>query len=169
MKGILVIWLLSAGIGISYSIVSERRKRIETIRNMEEDLKQFSYYMCEWILPVEEVLKEMIKRNGVFVEVYKNIYRAICEKRDTVFCDLWITESEKALRNMHVGKQIKTMWENIFLNMPMEPMALRQYLDFRNKQLSETRIGLEEKYRSEQKLVLSMGFFVSAFLCLILW
>ena len=54
MKVLLVIWLLSAGIGVSYSVISERKKRVEFLGTMEQDLKKLAYYMCEWRLPVEE-------------------------------------------------------------------------------------------------------------------
>ena len=48
MKVLLVIWLFSAGIGVSYSVISERKNRIEFLSTMEQDLKELAYYMCEW-------------------------------------------------------------------------------------------------------------------------
>ena len=42
MKVLLVIWLLSAGIGVSYSVISERKKRVEFLGTMEQDLKKLA-------------------------------------------------------------------------------------------------------------------------------
>ena len=67
MKVLLVIWLLSAGIGVSYSVISERKKRVEFLGTMEQDLKKLAYYMCEWRLPVEEAVGRMLKEGSRFI------------------------------------------------------------------------------------------------------
>ena len=51
----------------------------------------------------------------------------------------------------------------------MEPEALNKRLTERAERIADYVLELQEKYKGEQKLVFTMGFFVSAFFCLILW
>ena len=169
MKGLLVIWLLSAGIGVSYSVISERKKRIEFLAAMEQDLKKLAYYMCEWRMPVEEVVRQMIKEDSRFHTFYEGIHKNISKKYVDDFEKLWCEESGKLLAGVKLAEETKALWSDCFLHMPMEPEAMKKQLFLKSEMLSEKRRALEEKYKGEQRLVLSMGFFVSAFLCLILW
>ena len=66
MKWLLVIWLLCAGLGFSYSVVLERKKQLTFLGAMEQSLKQVTYYMYQWRMPVEEVIKHMIKEKNQF-------------------------------------------------------------------------------------------------------
>ena len=169
MKVLLVIWLLSAGIGVSYSVISERKKRIEFLSTMEQDLKELAYYMCEWRLPVEEAVGRMIKEGSSFVFFYDAIHKRIRERVTDDFGKLWCEESKSLLTGVTLSEEIKILWKDTFSHIPMEPEAVKRQLYLKSEILSEKRKALEEKYKGEQRLVLSMGFFVSAFLCLILW
>ena len=169
MKVLLVIWLLSAGIGVSYSVISERKKRIECLGTMEQDLKKLAYYMCEWRLPVEEAVGRMIKEDSQFGVFYEAIHKRIRERYVDDFGELWCEESKGLLTGVSLSEEIKILWRDTFSQIPMEPEAVKRQLYLKSEMLSEKRRALEEKYKGEQRLVLSMGFFVSAFLCLILW
>ena len=169
MKVFLVIWLLSAGIGVSYSVISERKKRIEFLGTMERDLKKLAYYMCEWRLPVEEAVGRMIKEDSQFGVFYEAIHKKIRERFIDDFGKLWCEESKSLLTGVTLSEEIKILWRDTFSQIPMEPEAVKRQLYLKSEMLSEKRNALEEKYKGEQRLVLSMGFFVSAFLCLILW
>lgn len=169
MKGLLVIWMLSAGIGFSYSVITERKKQVEFLCNMEHDLKRLAYYMYQWRMPVEEVIGKMIKEESRFRIFYEAIHKKLMEKYVDDFGKLWCEEGNKLLAGVKLAEDIKTLWYDCFLHMPMEPEAMKQQLFLKSEMLSEKRRALEEKYKGEQRLVLSMGFFVSAFLCLILW
>ena len=169
MKVLLVIWLFSAGIGVSYSVISERKKRIEFLSTMEQDLKKLAYYMCEWRLPVEEAVGRMIKEGSRFVFFYEAIHKRIRERFIDDLGKLWCEESKSLLTGVNLSEEIKILWKDTFSHIPMEPEAVKRQLYLKSEMLSEKRKALEEKYKGEQRLVLSMGFFVSAFLCLILW
>ena len=169
MKVLLVIWLLSAGIGVSYSVISERKKRVEFLGTMEQDLKKLAYYMCEWRLPVEEAVGRMLKEGSRFGVFYEVIHKRIREKYVDNFEKLWCEESKILLSGVTLSEEIKILWRETFSHLPMEPEAVKRQLYLKSEMLSEKRRALEEKYKGEQRLVLSMGFFVSAFLCLILW
>ena len=169
MKVLLVIWLLSAGIGVSYSVILERKKRIEFLGIMEQDLKKLAYYMCEWRMPVEESLGRMKKESSRFSMFYEAIHKRIQERYIDDFGKLWCEESKRLLTGVTLSEEIKILWKDTFFHIPMEPEAVKRQLHLRSEMFSEKRRVLEEKYKGEQRLVLSMGFFVSAFLCLILW
>lgn len=168
MKILVVFWLLCAGIGVSYSVLSERKKQVELLYEMEEDLKKIAYYMCEWRMPVEQVVSKMIKENGKFLGFYESIHKKIDEKYTCGFEKLWQEESEKFLVDIK-KEDVMILWKEAFFQMPMESEGVRRHLNTKSTKISKIRKCLEEKYKGEQRLVVSMGFFVSAFLCLILW
>lgn len=169
MRGLLVIWLLCGGIGVSYSILSERRKRLELFKSMEEDIKKLAYYMCDWHMPVEEVLGQMGKEEGPFAAFYIRMQKIIQEKQTEAFGKLWQEESRKMPLLATATEEVRTLWAESFLQMPIEPEALRRRLMQCANNIEKAGGTLEEKYKGEQRLVVSLGFFVSAFLCLILW
>lgn len=169
MKMMLVIWLLSAGVGVSYSVISERKKQVECLNAMYQDLKKLAYYMCDWRMPVEEAIKQMIKEGGLFGCFYEAIHKKIKGRHVDDFGALWREESKDLLRGIKLIEETKMIWRDCFFHMPMEPEAVKRQLYLKSEALVEKKRALEAKYRQEQRLVLSMGFFVSAFLCLILW
>ncbi len=169
MKVLIVIWLLSAGIGVSYSVIIERKKQTEYLKTMESDLKKLAYYMCEWRMPVEEAIGKMLKEELKFSSFYKAIHKRLIERNVNDFGKLWQEESKILLADIMLGEDIKTLWQDCFFHMPMEPEAVKRQLILKSEMLFEKRKSLEEKYKGEQRVVLSMGFFASAFLCLILW
>lgn len=169
MRGLLVIWLLCGGIGVSYSILSERRKRLELLEHMGEAIKKLAYYMCDWHMPVEEVLGQMGKEEGPFAAFYIRMQKIIQEKQTEAFGKLWQEESKKMPLLATATEEVRTLWTESFLQMPMEPEALRRKLMQCAENIEKAGRTLEEKYKGEQRLVVSLGFFVSAFLCLILW
>ena len=169
MKWMLVIWLLSAGVGLSYSVIAERRRQLVLLKNMEHSLRQVTYYMHQWRMPVEEVIKKMIKESDMLQGFYTAMQVKISEKHVDDFGTLWQEESEKLLCAEKIPEEIKGLWGNCFVQMPMEPEAVKQRLILKCDELNRKREELEAKYKGEQRLVLTMGFFTSAFLCLILW
>lgn len=169
MKGMIVIWLLCGGIGVSYSILSERRKRLKLFGSMEEAIKKFSYYMCDWHMPVEEVLGQLGKEKSHFAGFYMLMQKKLQEKQTETFGRLWQEESGKIPLLALATEEVKMLWTECFLQMPPESEALRKKLMQQAECIEKARKTLEEKYKGEQRLVISLGFFVSAFLCLILW
>ena len=169
MKVLMVIWLLSAGIGVSYSVIMERKKQTEYLRTMESDLKKLAYYMCEWRMPVEEAIEKMLKEELNFGLFYKAVHKSIMERNVNDFGKLWQKESKILLSDIKLGESIKTLWQDCFFHMPMDPEAVKRQLLLKSELFLEKRKELEEKYKGEQRVVLSMGFFASSFLCLILW
>ena len=169
MKGLLIFWLLCAGSGVSYSVITERKHRIDFLREMEHDLKRLAYHMCEWRMPVEEAIDRMVREGGRFQFFYERIHKKLKEKRVVDFGELWCKESDHLFTEMKLPKEIFILWTECFFHIPMEPETVKKQLFLKSQVLSEKRSALEEKYKGEQRLVFSMGFFVSAFLCLILW
>lgn len=169
MKWVLAIWLLCAGGGVSYSVVAERRQQILLLKAMEASLKQVSYYMYQWRMPVEEVLKQMIKEEDLLQNFYVAVQTRLLEKAAESFGKIWQEESNKLPDFEKLSEEMKTRWSDCFLHMPMETGGMNEKLLLRQRELTKKREEMEEKYRGEQRLVLAMGFFSGAFLCLILW
>ena len=169
MKWALVIWLLSAGVGLSYSVIAERRRQIVFLKAMEYSLKQLAYYMYQWRMPVEELIKQMIKEEQLLKHFYMAIQQKLLEKHVENFGTIWQTESVNMLKKERIPENTKVLWQDLFLHMPLEPEGVHKKLLLKCSELTAKREEIEEKYKSEQRLVFTMGFFTSAFLCLILW
>ncbi len=169
MKAIMAVWLLSAGIGLSYSVISERKHRVKLLHVMEKDLKQFCYYMCEWRMPMEEVLRQMIKEAGLLRYFYSNILEKIRKKQISDLGTIWYEESRNMWTEIGALAEASALWEECFFHMPADSEGMKRHLELKSEAIEAKRIEVEEKYKGEQRLVFSMGFFVGAFLCLILW
>ena len=169
MKVLLAIWLICAGIGASYSVISERKKQVKYLETMEQGYQKLAYYMCQWRMPVEEAIGQMIKENVGFSDFYKQIHEQIKNRSVNDFGVLWKEESKKLLSEVRLPEELKSIWTDCFLHMPLDSEAVKQQFHLKRELLFEKRKALEAKYKGEQRLVFSMGFFVSAFLCLILW
>ncbi len=169
IKTVLVIWILAGGAGISYSVITERRNRLLLLKTMEYCLKLTAYYMYDWRMPVEEMIKKVSEEAGVFTSFYQNVGREISEKNAQNFGEIWKAEGRAFLKEKKISEDIKGLWAELFLHMPMEPEGVNKKVLLKYDELRKKRADLEERYKGEQRLVFTMGLFVSAFLCLILW
>lgn len=170
MKWMVVIWLLSAGVGLSYSVVKERNRQVEFLRQMEHSLRQLAYFMHQWRMPVEEAVRHVAKEeNGILFAFYSEMLHALADRRVEDFGRLWQEKSICLLQKEKFPDEIKKLWSDSFLHIPMEPEALNRRLILRTEEINSHLADMQEKYKGEQKLVLTLGFFTSAFLCLILW
>ncbi len=169
MKVILSVWIVSAGIGTAYSIVSERSRQIILLKTMEYTMGQLAYYMYQWHLPVEETLKKIIEEENQVTSFIKIIYQKICDKESAALGEVWQEKSRSWLKNEKLPEDMKVLWTGLFLHMPMEPKGVYDKLLLKQEELTGKRKELELKYKNERRLVLAMGFFASTFLCLILW
>ena len=168
-KWIVVVWLLIAGAGVSYSIVAERRKEIRHLKKMEHSLKRLAYYMYHWRMPIREAVEQTAKEEeGVLYSFYEGVKRGLEERKIQDFGTLWKEESS-LLWQQKLPDCIKKIWSNGFVHIPMEPEALHRRLTQKADEIAEYTEKLQEKYKGEQRMVFTMGFFVSAFLCLMLW
>lgn len=177
MKWLLSIWLLTAGIGVSYHVVVERRQKIKFLKEMEQSIGKMAYYMYQWHMPMKEVLFQMAREEkGILKTYYGKLRSALEEHKTEDFGRLWKEQSyslwqekcgERNCFGRSFGQEIRDVWAEAFFNMPMEPKAINRELQLRMDQIKIHREALEEKYKGEQKLVFTMGFFVSAFFCLI--
>ena len=153
----MVVWLLAAGTGVSYSVVAERRNRLSQLGEMEHSLKRLAYYMYQWRLPIKDAIAYAAKEEkDVLQKFYLGLHETLVQQQTEDFDMLWQEESGK-------------IWNESFVNIPMEPEALNKRLTERAERIADYVLELQEKYKGEQKLVFTMGFFVSAFFCLILW
>ncbi len=170
MKWFMAIWLVTAGIGFSFSVVAERKKQVQLLKEMEHSLTRLAYYMYQWRMPVEEALKHTSEEEkDILQEFYQGILLALQERQTENLGQLWQEESKRLLQNTKFSEEIKRLWQDCFIHIPMEPEELHRKLSLRVEEIEARRISMQEKYKSEQRLVLTMGFFTSAFLCLILW
>lgn len=170
MKWIIAIWLICAGSGVSFSVVSERKRRVDLLKEMENSLKKLTYYMYQWKMPVEEAFKHVAgEEKGRLKEFYRIMHEALTEKTAENLGDLWQENSSRYLEKEKLERTVWTKWQECFLHIPMEPEALNKRLLLRAEEINAYRVELEGKYKGEQKLVLTLGVFVGAFLCLILW
>lgn len=192
MKGFVAIWLLAAGVGVSYSVVAERRNMLRQLGEMEHSLKRLAYYMYQWRMPVKEAVVHAAKEEqGILYDFYLGIQERLAERQSEDFGIVWQEESrylweqqegskkksskrESLNRSMYdwnrkLPEEIGKIWSDSFVHIPMEPEALNKRLTERAEKLADYTRELQEKYKGEQRLVFTMGFFVSAFFCLILW
>lgn len=169
MKWLLAIWLIGAGVGISYNVILERKKQMELLNTMEQSLRQITYYMYQWRMPVEEVLKQIVKEKNQLVSFFEVILIKVEKKEDGDLGNVWQEVSRNFLEESKLPEEIKVLWSDCFFHMPMEPEAVRKVLELKSETVLEKKKELEAKYKGEQRLVLAMGVFASSFLCLILW
>ena len=168
MKWLITVWLLAAGTGVSYSIVTERKNMLQRLKEMEHSMRRLAYYMYQWRMPVKEAVEHAAKEEqGVLREFYMNVQRALAEKQTEDFGVLWQENSRQLGRQL--PEKIKKIWSGCFIHFSMEPEGLKKQLEERAEKIADYTRELQEKYKGEQRLVFTMGFFASAFLCLILW
>lgn len=169
MKWAVIIWLFCGGIGVSFSILRERKGKLEMLFALEEALKKLHYYMCERHIPPEEMLRELARENGILSDFYKCLQEQLMEKRIEDFGSLWQRESRLLWQKAEPPGEVRALWETCFFHMPTHTDAIGQRLIRTAEEILHKGRALEEKYRSEQRLVVSLGFFLSAFFCLMLW
>ena len=168
MKWFVVAWLFTAGIGMSYSIAAERNKKIHQLVDMEQSLKRLAYYMFQWHLPVKEAIAFTAKEENEILRVFYNELQESLEQRKSEdFSLLWRENGARWFEN--VPEEIRILWMESFENIPLESETLYRRLSERAQKMKEFTQELQQKYKGEQKIVFTMGVFVSAFLCLILW
>lgn len=178
MKWFVVIWMILAGIGMSYSIVSERQKKVQLWKEMEQSLKKLAYYMGQWRMPVREAIMQVAREErGVLHAFYINLGKILEKQQEEDFGKLWQEQSSglwKGQIHLQLGGEVecacrnmRTLWTDAFVKIPIEPEALNHSLLLRAEEIEAHRREIEGKYKGERKLVFTMGFFVSAFFCLI--
>lgn len=170
MRWAIVIWLLCAGAGASFSIVKERSRQVLLLKQMERSLKQLVYYMHQWRMPVEEAVRHTAKgENGILFDFYSEILKNLSERNAEDFGKLWQEKSMLLWQKEKIPKEVMNLWYDCFLHIPVEPEALKHRLTLQIEEMNAHRIFLQEKYKGEQKLVVALGFFTGTFICLILW
>ena len=170
MKWIIMLWLFTAGFGISYAVYEERNHRIRLLKEMEQSLGKLAYFMYEWRLPLEEALTQMLKEPfPLFGCFYKKILEEVVKRNVGNIGELWEKNSLNYFQNISLQKTIKELWAGCFINIPMEPEELKKGLEHKREQLKAYLTDLQDKYKLEQKLVWTLGLCTSAFLCLIIW
>ncbi len=170
MKWLVAVWLLCAGIGVSFSVVKERKARIKLLKEMEHSLKKLAYYMYQWKMPAEEAFRHVAKEGkGVLSGFFQAIHTSLEEKKAENLSDLWQEKSNLHIEWKNLQESAWLSWQDCFFHIPMEPEALNKSVILRAEEIAACRAGLEEKYKGEQKLVLTMGIFIGAFICLVLW
>lgn len=170
MKWIIMLWLLTAGFGVSYAVYEERTNRIKLLKEMEQSLGKLSYFMHEWRMPLEEALTQLLKESfPMFRSFYESVLEEVLQRKVENIGELWKRKSQDYFESTTLQKEIKEMWTDCFINIPMEPEALNNGLLYKREQLKAYLADLQDKYRMEQKLVWTFGLCMSVFLCLIIW
>lgn len=170
MKWLIAIWLLCAGAGVSFSIIKERTCRITLLKEMEQSLKKLAYYMYQWKMPAEEAFRHVaVEEQGGLFCFYQAMYTSLTEKKAENLSALWQEKSSLYIDRRDLQEKVWLYWQECFSHIPMEPEALNKRLFLRAEEIAACRAGLEEKYKGEQKLVLTLGLFTGAFICLVLW
>ena len=168
MKWLVVVWLLTAGVGASYSIVAERKEKLNQLTDMEHSLRRLAYYMYQWRLPIKEVISFAAKEEKELLQTFYVELKEVLEQQKTEdFSVLWREVGERWFKN--VPEEMQILWMESFEHIPTESEALYRHLSERAQRMKDYTKALQEKYKGEQRLVFTMGFFVSAFFCLILW
>lgn len=170
IKWVIMIWLLIAGVGNSFSIMKERKQRLSLLKEMEESLHKMIYYMYRFKMPVEEAFRHVAEeQKEELKEFFLEMHHMLQNKTVDNMGDLWQENSKRIEREISLPGEVRQIWENCFTHIPEEPEGLRHSLIRKAEEIKHLREDLKEKYESEQKLVLTLGVFASAFFCLILW
>ena len=170
MKWFVAVWLLCAGLGVSFSVVKERRARITLLKEMEHSLKKLAYYMYQWKMPAEEAFRHVARdEKGGLSHFFQAMHTSLEEKKAENLSVLWQEKSSLHIDKKNLLESAWVSWQECFFHIPMEPEALNRSLILRAEEIAACRAGLEEKYMGEQKLVLTLGIFTGAFICLVLW
>lgn len=169
MKFIIMLWLLTAGAGVSYAIHEERNNRIKLLKEMEQSLGKLTYYMYEWRMPFEEALAQMLKEPfPIFHIFYEKVLEEVLIRNRGNIDELWHEESRTFLQSTSIQKEVKELWATCFTNIPIEPDALQKCIEHKREQIQAYLFDLQDKYKVERKLVWTLGLCTSAFLCLII-
>ena len=169
MKGIIILWLLVAGTGVSYGIYEERNHRIKYLKEMEQSLAKLTYFMCEWRMPFEEALQQVLReRLPMMRSFYEVVLEDVLKRTSATIGDLWYENGMKYLKDIAIQTDIKELWSGCFENIPLEPEALKVGLEHKRNELKAYLQTLQVKYKTEQKLVWTLGVCSSAFLCLMI-
>ncbi len=171
MKWLVLAWLLAAGMGVSYSVVAERQRRVRFLKEMEHSLEKLAYYMYQWRMPIKEAIFHMVQEEqGEFKKYYAEVGEALEERQAEDFGKLW-QEKSRELFGDAAGAygEGQVLWADAFVNLPMDVEELNRRLLLRIDDMKVYREAIEKKYKGEQKLVFTMGIFVSTFFCLIFW
>lgn len=170
MKFIMMLWILTAGAGVSYAVYEERNNRIRVLKEMEQSLGKLRYFMYEWRMPFEEALTQILKESfPTFHTFYESVLSEVLKRECVNIGELWGEKSNDFLQGVSLHKQIRELWASCFTNIPMEPEALNNALEYKRAQLQAYLSDLQDKYKTEKKLVWTLGLFTSTFLCLIIW
>lgn len=174
MKWIAMIWLFCGGIGVSYSTIRERKRCLQQLAHLAYQLEMIAYYVMQWKMPLLEALQLTAKEeHGFLTSFYANMIQELQERKKQDFGNIWKDESEQLWKEQSalrlISEEVKLIWSESFIAMPMQPEAVYKRLIQRKEAIEVYRAKLQETYRQEQKLVFTMGFFVSAFFCLIFW
>lgn len=170
MKAIIMLWLMTAGLGVSYAIYEERKNRLKLLQEMEQSLGKLVYFMYQWRMPAEEAFTKMLRESFTmlhpfFVKVLEGIKRRNVENLG----NLWKLESDNFFDATTMDKEIKEIWSNCFLNIPLEPEALQKSVLLIREEIQIHLESLRNKYKMEHRLIWTLGVCTSAFLCLIIW
>ena len=127
MKYFIAVWLLTAGMGVSYSIVAERNKKLHQLVAMEQSLKRLAYYMYQWNLPVKEAIAFTVKEEKeVLRAFYAKLQEVLEQHKMEDFSVLWKEMGERWFAN--VPEEMQILWKESFDNIPMESEMLYRRL-----------------------------------------
>ena len=169
MKWIIILWLLIAGTGVSYGIYEERNHRIKCLKEMELSLGKLTYFMCEWRMSFEEALHQILReRLPMMRSFYEMVLEDVLKRSSATIGELWYENGMKYLKDIAIQTEMKELWLGCFDNIPLEPEALKVCLNHKRNELNAYLEALQDKYKTEQKLVWTLGVCSSAFLCLMI-
>ena len=170
MKFIIMLWLLMGGCGISYAVYEERKKRLQLLKEMIQSLEKMAYFMCVWRMPLEEALAQMQNVPlPILHSFYQDILEEVLARREENVGTLWQRKSESFFSFASLSLPIKELWSASFINLGMEPEVIKSNFDYKIAELRVYFTEFEEKYKTEGRLVWTLGVCASLFLCLIIW
>lgn len=178
IKWCVMLWLVTAGGGISYSMIKERKQQLLELEQMETIICRLAYYMCRWQMTAGEAVDKVCEeQEGIWKQFLEEVCRGMKERSEDSLCTLWQEKTKLVLEKPMKADKTKgrksrqdfALWYGLFVNTPMEPEELNRRLGMEAKKLAHMRGELSQKYKKEQRLIGSLGVFGGAFLCLILW
>ncbi len=170
MKLVIMLWLMTAGTGVSYAVYEERKNRLKLLNEMEQSLDKLAYFMYQWRMPAEEAFTKILKESFPMLQpFFSQVLEGIQKREVENLGELWLIKSKLFLETISLEKEIKEIWSACFLNIPMEPEDLQKTIHMKKQSIQTYLESLRDKYKMEQKLVWTLGVCASAFLCLIIW
>ncbi|MFI3238804.1 MAG: hypothetical protein R3Y47_12400 [Lachnospiraceae bacterium] len=167
-KLVIALWIMISGVATSYSVLVERKKKLSCLADLIHIIEEIEHEIIRWNMPIEEILLHMSRnKEDRFDVFFQAVLTEIGQKNSQSLHAIWSGQVYNIKDFILLTDDAKRNFQDLFLEPSLDSIEQGKRLERRHTLLQKTLEQLEGKYTQEQKLVLALGFFVSAFLSLV--